>query len=95
MELKKSRNKDAKPYLIALFNFLFNIIQILKNKQENFMRNFLKIFVLLLSPIIALAYSDAKVFQKIEKDLGLNYCKRLKQKTVNFSKRCKSTNKTC
>ena len=59
------------------------------------MRNFLKIFILLLSPIIALAYSDANVFQKIEKDLDSIYCKRLKQKTVNFPKRCKSKNKTC
>jgi len=50
------------------------------------MRNFLKIFVLLLSPIIALAYSDAKVFQKIEKDLDSIIVKDLNKKQLIFQK---------
>jgi D-alanyl-D-alanine carboxypeptidase (penicillin-binding protein 5/6) len=50
------------------------------------MRNFLKIFVLLLSPIIALAYSDANVFQKIEKDLDSIIVKDLNKKQLIFQK---------
>ena len=50
------------------------------------MRNFLKIFVLLLSPIIAFAYSDANVFQKIEKDLDSIIVKDLNKKQLIFQK---------
>ena len=50
------------------------------------MRNFLKIFVLLLSPILAFAYNDAKVFQKIEKDLDSIIVKDLNKKQLIFQK---------
>ena len=50
------------------------------------MRNFLKIFILLLSPIIALAYSDANVIQKIEKDLDAIIVKDLNKKQLIFQK---------
>ena len=50
------------------------------------MRNFLKIFILLLSPILAFAYNDAKVFQKIEKDLDSIIVKDLNKKQLIFQK---------
>ena len=50
------------------------------------MKNFLKIFVLLLSPLLALAYNDAKVFQKIEKDLDSIIVKDLNKKQLIFQK---------
>ena len=43
-----------------------------------------KIFVLLLSPILAFAYNDAKVFQKIEKDLDSIIVKDLNKKQLIF-----------